>query len=146
MVSSSKIIAARPRPARRPNNRRGVGRPEATGRRDPADSVRAKYTTTTPGSGKTSPVPTQAAEKIIVSNLPTDVNEAQIKVCSRLLMTCISLCSSAISNRNCFIPPLDLSRTSPFTMIPLVAQRGSPTSCSKKEETGPKLTNSTTTA
>ncbi|KAF9652334.1 hypothetical protein BDM02DRAFT_3081169, partial [Thelephora ganbajun] len=77
--SSSKIIASRPKPVRKTNSRRGVGRTEALGRKDPVASARVRYTTTTPGTGKPTPVPAQTAEKIIVSNLPTDVNETQIK-------------------------------------------------------------------
>ena len=90
MVSPSKIIASRPKPTRKPNGRRGVARAEAPGKKDPATSARARYSTTTPGTGKPTPAPTQTAEKIIVSNLPIDVNEAQIKVCSRLSTLCLS--------------------------------------------------------
>ena len=85
MVSPTKIIATRPKPARKTSSRRGVGRAEALGKKEPAASVRARYTTNTPGTGKPTPAPAQATEKIIVSNLPTDVNETQIKVRSRLL-------------------------------------------------------------
>lgn len=91
MDSPSKIIASRPKPSRRTGGRRGVGRAEAPGKKDPVVSARARYTTTTPGTGKPTPAPTQPAEKIIVSNLPTDVNETQIKVCSHLLMIHVSL-------------------------------------------------------
>jgi len=73
------IIAARPKPARKTSSRRGVGRVEALVKKDPVTSARARYTTTTPATGKTTPAPAQATEKIIVSNLPTDVNETQIK-------------------------------------------------------------------
>jgi len=73
------IIATRPKPARKPSSRRGVGRAEALGKKDPAVSARTRYTTTTPGTGKPTPASAQAAEKIIVSNLPTDVNETQVK-------------------------------------------------------------------
>lgn len=85
MVSPSKIISSRPKPARKTSSRRGVGRTEVLGKKEPVPSARARYTTNTPGTGKTTPAPVQGGEKIIVSNLPTDVNEAQIKVCSRLL-------------------------------------------------------------
>ena len=85
MIYPSKIIASRPKPARKTGSRRGVGRAEAPGKKDPAVSARTRYSTTTPGAGKSTPPPAQAAEKIIVSNLPTDVNEAQIKVRSRPL-------------------------------------------------------------
>ena len=95
MVSPSKIIASRPK-TRKPGNRRGVGRAEVPGKKDPAVSARARYSTTTPGTGKPTPAPPQAGEKIIVSNLPTDVNEAQIKVCSRLLQFLCPLCSLVV--------------------------------------------------
>lgn len=72
MVSPSKIIASRPKPARKTVSRRGVARAEALGRKDPRTYLKPV---------KPTPAPSQAAEKIIVSNLPTDVNEAQIKVC-----------------------------------------------------------------
>lgn len=85
IVSPSKIIASRPRPARKISSRRGAGRAEVLGKKETTPSARARYTTTTPGVGKTTPAPGQATEKIIVSNLPTDVNEAQIKVRSCLL-------------------------------------------------------------
>ena len=85
MVSPSKIIASRPK-TRKTNVRRGVGRAEVPGKKEPAPSARARYSTTTPGTGKPTPAPTQTAEKIIVSNLPNDVNEAQVKVCSRPLV------------------------------------------------------------
>ena len=90
MVSPSKIIASRPK-TRKPGSRRGVGRAEVPGKKDPAVSARARYSTTTPGTGKPAPAPAQTAEKIIVSNLPTDVNEAQIKVCSRLSAVYLTL-------------------------------------------------------
>ena len=91
MVSPSKIIASRPKSARKTSSRRGVGRTEAPGKKESTPSARARYSTTTPGTGKLSPAPTQTAEKIIVSNLPTDVNEAQVKVCSRLLVVSLSV-------------------------------------------------------
>ena len=83
MVSPSKIIASRPKPSRRTGGRRGVGRAELLGKKDSAIPPRTRYSTTTPGTGKPTPAPTQTLEKIIVSNLPMDVNEAQVKVCSR---------------------------------------------------------------
>lgn len=146
MISPLKIIAARPRPARKPSSRRGVGRTEVVGKRDPAPSARARYTTTTPGTGKPIPAPAQTTEKIIVSNLPTDVNEAQVKVCSRLLGVPRPLCSFVVCTRNCSTPLSDLSRTSPFTTMPPVAQRESPTLCFKEKATQPRPTSSTTTA
>ena len=146
MVSPSKIIATRPKPARKTTSRRGVGRAETLGRKDPAPSVRARYTTTVPGTGKPTPAPAQATEKIIVSNLPTDVNEAQIKVCSRLLMINSAFMLTRFSDRNCSIPPSDRSRMSPFIMIPLVARRESPISPSQEKGTEAKHTNNTTTA
>jgi len=74
------IIASRPKTTRRTSNRRGVERgAEVPGKKGPVASARARYTTTTPRTSKTTPAPTQNLEKIIVSNLPMDVNEAQIK-------------------------------------------------------------------
>ena len=146
MVSPSKIIASRPKSARKPTSRRGVGRAETLGRKDPAAPVRTRYTTTIPGTGKPTPAPAQATEKIIVSNLPMDVNEAQIKVCSRLLVINLSLVLTRFPNRNCSIPPSAPSRMSPFIMIPLVAQRELPISSSQEKGTEAKLTNNTTTA
>ena len=55
-------------------------------------------------------------------------------------------CSLFASNRNCSIPLLDLSKTSPSTTIPLVARRVLPTYFSNEKETDPKPTNNTTTA
>jgi THO complex subunit 4 len=73
------IIASRPKPARKTSSRRGVGRAEALGKKEPAAPARARYSTTTPGTGKPTPASSQTTEKIIVSNLPMDVNEAQVK-------------------------------------------------------------------
>ena len=146
MVSPSKIIASRPKPVRKTNSRRGVPRAETLGRKDPAASARTRYTTTIPGTGKPTPAPAQTTEKIIVSNLPTDVNEAQIKVCSCPLVINLSLMPTHFPDRNCSIPLSDLSRMSPFIMIPLVAQRESPISSSQEKGTEAKRTSNTTTA
>lgn len=81
MVSPSKIIASRPK-TRKPATRRVVH--AETGKQDSVASARARYTTTTPGTRGNILATAQGAEKIIVSNLPTDVNEAQIKVCFAL--------------------------------------------------------------
>ena len=145
MVSPSKIIASRPKPARKTSSRRGVARAEAVGRKDPAPSARTRYTTTVPGTGKPTPASAQATEKIIVSNLPMDVNEAQIKVCSRLMIH-LFLMLTHFSDRNCSIPPSDLSRMSPSITIPPAAQKESPTSSLQEKETEAKPTNNTTTA
>lgn len=54
-----------------------LGKPAVT----PAQRVRAVATPAT----DTAKAVTQGSEKIIVSNLPGDVNEAQVKVCQRFL-------------------------------------------------------------
>jgi hypothetical protein len=59
-----------------------------------------------------------------VPNL-TDMNGVQTKVCSRPLSILIL---THCLRQDHSIPPLDLSRTSPFTTIRLVTQRGSSTS------------------
>lgn len=75
------VIASRPkrtatRPAR--GGRRGSARAEVLGKAPASPSARARAAAAAPAPNAT-PV-AQSAQKIIVSNLPQDVNEAQIKV------------------------------------------------------------------
>ena len=86
---SPKIIASRPKNYRKTTSRRSVRAP-VLGKQEPTPSARSRYTTSVPGLGKTTSAPAQAAEKIIVSNLPIDVNESQIKVCVLLLINVVS--------------------------------------------------------
>ncbi|KAF8879648.1 hypothetical protein CPB84DRAFT_1687845 [Gymnopilus junonius] len=73
--SLDEIISAKPK-----THRRGVRRPSARaqvlGKPAPSPAQRARAAATTTELPKAVP---QATEKIIVSNLPADVNEAQIK-------------------------------------------------------------------
>ncbi|KAJ7691772.1 hypothetical protein B0H17DRAFT_1062622 [Mycena rosella] len=74
------IIAARPKTERRTNSNRGKGRSQILGNNpvlSPATRARAKAA---PAAAAKPAGPTSTpAEKIIVSNLPPDVNEAQVK-------------------------------------------------------------------
>ncbi|TFK38162.1 hypothetical protein BDQ12DRAFT_123328 [Crucibulum laeve] len=69
------IISSKPRNVRRGSSRRGTARAQVLGNAGvtPAQRVRA-VPAAKPAAAQASP-----ADKIIVSNLPTDVNEAQIK-------------------------------------------------------------------
>jgi len=74
------IIATRPKGIRRTSSRRNTGKAQVLGSppRNPATRVRAAATV----AAKAAPTTTasqQPADKIIVSNLPPDVNEVQIK-------------------------------------------------------------------
>ena len=77
----SQIIASNPRESRRRRgaSRRGAARAQVLGNPvvTPVQRVRAAATPAT----DTAKAVTQGSEKIIVSNLPGDVNEAQVKVC-----------------------------------------------------------------
>lgn len=70
------LISSKPKAARRGSSRRGAARAQVLGKPGPSPAQRARVTAPA-AEAKTIP---QASEKIIVSNLPTDVNEAQIKV------------------------------------------------------------------
>lgn len=77
-MTPHKIIAARPKTDRRSSNR-GKARAQVLGNPglSPATRARAKAAP----APKPAAAPTSTpAEKIIVSNLPPDVNEAQVKV------------------------------------------------------------------
>jgi len=79
--SLDEIISTRPRNPRRGTSRRGAARAEVLGKTGTAPSARARYSNTVPaanGAKATTAAPSNA-DKIIVSNLPPDVNEAQIK-------------------------------------------------------------------
>jgi THO complex subunit 4 len=67
------IIAAKPRTGRRPSHR-GAARAQVLGKPAPSPAQKARITT-----APTAPASDSKADKIIVSNLPPDVNEAQIK-------------------------------------------------------------------
>ena len=87
----------------------------------------------------------QPADKIIVSNLPADVNEVQIKVLD-LRRHLIPVSLLTLLSRNSSIPPSVLFVMSPCTMTVLAGQKGLPRSTSREKEMAPRRTNSTTTA
>lgn len=85
---SDKVIASRKQNNKRRTGRRSSAKPSAK-----AALVGSSGTATAKAVKKTKIVETKAAsnappkaEKIIVSNLPPDVNEAQIKVSSSLIL------------------------------------------------------------
>ncbi len=139
-----KIISSKPKGARRGTGRRGGGaaRTQVLGKPVVTPVQRARAAATTVDAPKAI---AQGSEKIIVSNLPADVNEAQIKVCApasvlnknRLWLTAICRSSST--------PPLALSEKSRFTTTPLAAQRVSPLLPSRRRAMAPGLSLSTTT-
>jgi len=92
-----------------------LGKPTAT----PVQRARAAAAATP--ATDTAKAVTQASEKIIVSNLPGDVNEAQVKVSQRFLAHFFFLISAVY--RNCSTRQLDLSRKSPFITTPAAVQK-----------------------
>jgi len=76
------IIATRPKGIRKSGRVRSA-RAQVLGSVGPGPAARARYAATIPSTNNkvtiARPAPTQPADKIIVSNLPPDVNEAQIK-------------------------------------------------------------------
>lgn len=76
------IIATRPKGIRRTSSRRGGAKGQVLGNRSTAPATRARAAPASNGAKVVSAVATapQPADKIMVSNLPPDVNEAQVKV------------------------------------------------------------------
>lgn len=74
----SQIIATRPRAGRRGTGRRPTGKAQVLGTTN-SPATRARVAAVTNGA-KPAPTSSQPADKIIISNLPPDVNEVQIKV------------------------------------------------------------------
>jgi len=74
------IIATRPKNTRRGSSRRGSAKAQVLGSPASSPATRARAAPASNGS-KTAPAQaaSQPADKIIVSNLPFDVNEAQVK-------------------------------------------------------------------
>lgn len=76
-TNAVQIIATRPRGARRGSSRRGTAKSQVLGT---SNSPVTRSRAAPPATGAKSAAAPQPSEKIIVSNLPIDVNEAQIKV------------------------------------------------------------------
>ena len=72
----SQIISSKPRKGRRGAGRRSSARVQVLGKPAVAPVQRARAAATLADA-----TPAQKSDKIIVSNLPGDVNEAQVKVC-----------------------------------------------------------------
>ncbi|KAI0641564.1 hypothetical protein C8Q79DRAFT_1014479, partial [Trametes meyenii] len=74
------IATSRPKGLRRSNPRRNSGKAEVLGKPTAAPATRARAVPASNGA-KTVPATSaqQPADKIIVSNLPPDVNELQVK-------------------------------------------------------------------
>ena len=71
------IVAASHVGRRRGARRNNSARAQVLGTAGTSPATKARLATTTKGTAKISPQP---VEKIVVSNLPSDVNEAQVKV------------------------------------------------------------------
>ncbi|KAI0631277.1 hypothetical protein C8Q77DRAFT_198207 [Trametes polyzona] len=78
--SLDEIIASRPKGIRKSNPRRNTGKAQVLGTSNTAPATRARAVPASNGA-KIVPAATaqQPADKIIVSNLPPDVNELQVK-------------------------------------------------------------------
>ncbi|KAG6829054.1 hypothetical protein H0H87_012755 [Tephrocybe sp. NHM501043] len=72
------IISTKPRNARRGSSKRGSARAQVLGSAGPSPVARARASAPTGGAVKAT-TQTAPTDKIIVSNLPIDVNEAQIR-------------------------------------------------------------------
>lgn len=92
--SSVQIIATRPKGIRRTTNRRGSAKTQVLGS-PTAPIAKARANAAANGTKTAAPTAAQPSDKIIVSNLPPDVNELQVKVCSALGST-LSLVPSHI--------------------------------------------------
>ncbi|KAF7325341.1 RRM domain-containing protein [Mycena venus] len=77
-MSLDDIIASRPKNDRRNNSNRGKARAQVLGNPGLSPAARARAKAIIPVKTPAAPTSTPA-EKIIVSNLPQDVNEAQVK-------------------------------------------------------------------
>ncbi|EGO03927.1 hypothetical protein SERLA73DRAFT_175623 [Serpula lacrymans var. lacrymans S7.3] len=82
--SLDEIISTRPKGIRRATGRRGSAKTQVLGTGGASPSTRARHANNAPvvngaKAANAAPASTQPADKIIVSNLPQDVNEAQIK-------------------------------------------------------------------
>jgi hypothetical protein len=89
------MIASQPKTGRRTSNvRKGAAKAQVLGKPTPSPAQKARAAAV---AGATSATPT--AEKIVVSNLPQDVNEAQIKV--RYCPVCINPLSHSHSGALC---------------------------------------------
>lgn len=92
LADSLQIIASRPKTSRGGRGgRRGAGATRTPRAAAPAagaaSNARARYAGAAPGSASAKPLQATQAEavKVIISNLPTDVDEAQIRVRSPTL-------------------------------------------------------------
>lgn len=90
-------------------------------------------------------IPQQTAEKIMVSGLPTDVNEQQIKVVYSFLMELNVVLTQSSSFRNFSQQPSDLSGIASCTSRPRASGTGPQQSCSRAKATVARLTIPTTT-
>jgi hypothetical protein len=89
----SQIIAARPKNVRRGSARRTSARTQILGAPVASPSTRARQAAAAAAIvAKASPALSQPTDKIIVSNLPQDVNEIQIKVYLPLLNSSCIIC------------------------------------------------------
>lgn len=78
---AGQIIATRPRGIRRTNPRRNSGKAQVLGSAGTPPATRARAVPASNGAKSVPAAATQQpADKIIVSNLPPDVNELQVKV------------------------------------------------------------------
>jgi len=82
--SLDEIISSKPRGIRRGSGRRNAARAQVLGSAGVSPAARARITASAATNGpkvvaSTAPAISQPTDKIIVSNLPTDVNETQVK-------------------------------------------------------------------
>lgn len=145
------IISSKPKAGRRGGRARSSlgtsGRNEALGKRSAAPAAPAAKTraaAAVQAKAATAVAAPTAADKIIVSNLPIDVTQEQIKVSIFQSLLTIAWTVADISDRICSPRLLDLSATLPSTTTPTASPRALPLSSSPAVETPTRPTSNIT--
>ena len=141
----SQIVAAnRPKGVRR-SSRRGGAKSQVLGNAPSNPSTRAKAAPASASAKTATTAGTQTSEKIIVSGLPVDVTEQQVKVRSNAEELYLAHTDASLANRSSSTLPSAPSAQSLFTTTPKVARRAWQKSSFQREATATRLNNSTTT-
>ena len=142
---SLQIVAAS-RTSRQPKRgavRRATARAQVLGTTGTSPAAKARIANTTKAAGAAP----QPVEKIVVSNLPADVNEAQVKVRLVSLMFLLEYDLTLLFLYRSFSKlPLVLCVRSICTMTQMAAPRASPRSFSRNEGMATRHISSITTA
>ena len=142
IVAASRVV----KHTRRGAGRRGnTARAQVLGAAVPSPVTKARLANTTKGTATTaSPQP---VEKIVVSNLPQDVNEAQVKVRRILFMKDNDEALTFVPSYRSFSRPrLDPCARSTSTTIQMAVPKAWPLSYSQRKGTATRPTSNTTIA